>query len=90
MFRVIKVLKAIKELQKVMHDSSATFLLMQDIGLVPKSEKGKAKAQALHDVSHVLKDILDGKSLDEAMERLAIVVEVEIDEEEERLDERII
>jgi len=57
---------------------------MQDIGLVPESEKGKAKARALHDVSHVLKDILDGKSLDEAMERLAIVVEVEIDEEEEQ------
>lgn len=87
MFKAFKTLKTIKQLQKVMHDSSAAFLLMQDIGLMPESVKGEAKARALHDMSHVLKDILEGKSLDEAMERLEITVETDEDDEEmERLD----
>lgn len=70
-----------------MHDSSVAFLLMQDIGLVPESEKGRTKAKSLHDVSHVLKDILDGKSLDDAMERLSIKIEVNKDDEEEEQKE---
>ena len=77
MFKAIRTIKKIKQLQKTMHDASVAFLLMQDIGLVPDSEKGRAKAKALHDVSHVLKDIMDGKSMDEAMKRLDIVVEAE-------------
>lgn len=77
MFKAIRTIKKIKQLQKTMHDASVAFLLMQDIGLVPDSEKGRAKAKALHDVSHVLKDILDGKSVNEAMKRLDIVVEAE-------------
>lgn len=87
MFKAFKTLKTIKQLQKVMHDSSVAFLLMQDIGLMPESVKGEAKARALHDVSHVLKDILEGKSLDEAMERLNIVVEVKEEEEQEEDDD---
>ena len=31
----------------------------------------------MHDVSHMIKDILDGKSVDEAMKRLDIKVETE-------------
>lgn len=77
MFKAIRTIKKIKQLQKTMHDASVAFLLTQDIGLVPDSEKGRAKAKALHDVSHVLKDIMDGKSMDEAMKRLDIVVETE-------------
>lgn len=77
MFKAIRTIKKIKQLQKTMHDASVAFLLMQDIGLVPDSEKGRAKAKALHDVSHILKDIMDGKSMDEAMKRLDIVVETE-------------
>lgn len=83
MFKAIRTIKKIKQLQKTMHDASVAFLLMQDIGLVPDSEKGRAKAKALHDVSHVLKDIMDGKSMDEAMKRLDIVVEAEEVEQED-------
>lgn len=86
--KAIKTIKKIEQLQKTMHDSSVAFLLMQDIGLVPESEKGRTKAKALHDVSHVLKDILEGKSLDEAMECLDIVVEVKEEEEQEDDDTR--
>ena len=73
--KAIKTIKKIEQLQKTMHDSSVAFLLMQDIGLMPESEKGRAKAKAMHDVSHMIKDVLDGKSVDEATERLSIKIE---------------
>lgn len=82
--KAIKTINKIEQLQRTMHDSSVAFLLMQDIGLMPESEKGRAKAKSLHDVSHVLKDILDGKSLDDAMERLSIKIETNKDEEVEQ------
>nr|DAV92852.1 MAG TPA: hypothetical protein [Caudoviricetes sp.] len=88
MLKAIHTIKKIKQLQKAMHDASVAFLLMQDIGLVPDSEKGKAKARALHDVSHVLKDILEGKSVDEAMKRLSITIEAKDDEKVEQEDDK--
>ena len=85
MFKAIRTIKKIKQLQKAMHDASVAFLLMQDLGLVPDSEKGRAKAKSFHDMSHMLKDILDGKSVDEAMTRLEIKVK---DEEVEQEDDQ--
>ena len=79
MFKALKTIKKIKQLQKEMHAFSLAFLALQDMGLVPDSEKGKAKAKVMHDVSHMIKDILDGKSVDEAMERLEITVEAKED-----------
>ena len=83
MFKAIRTIKKIKQLQKAMHDASVAFLLMQDLGLVPDSEKGRAKAKSFHDMSHMLKDILDGKSVDEAMTRLEIKVKIEEVEQED-------
>lgn len=77
MFKAIRTIKKIKQLQKEMHAFSLAFLALQDIGLVPETEKGKAKAQTMHDISHMIKDILDGKSVDEATKRLDFVVEAE-------------
>lgn len=77
MFKAIRTIKKIKQLQKELHAFSLAFLALQDIGLMPETEKGKAKAQTMHDVSHMIKDILDGKSVDEAMKRLDVVVEAE-------------
>ena len=88
MFKAIRTIKKIKQLQKTMHDASVAFLLMQDLGLVPDSEKGRARAKSFHDVSHMIKDILDGKSVDEAMERLEITVEANEDEEVEQEDDQ--
>lgn len=85
--KAIKAIKKIEQLQRTMHDSSVAFMLMQDIGLMPESEKGRVKAKSLHDVSHVLKDILDGKSLDDAMERLSIKIEINEDNEEVEQEE---
>lgn len=79
MFRAIRTIKKIKQLQKEMQAFSLTFLTMQELGLVPETEKCKAKAQTMHDISHMIKDILDGKSVDEATKRLDIVVEADVD-----------
>jgi hypothetical protein len=87
MFKALKIIKKIKQLQKEMHAFSLAFLALQEIGLIPETEKGKAKAQAIHDVSHMIKDVLDGKSVDEAMKRLDIKVkaeEVEQDDDSSR------
>ena len=79
MFKAIRTIKKIKQLQKEMQAFSLTFLTMQELGLVPENEKGKAKAQTMHDISHMIKDVLDGKSVDEATKRLDIVVEDDVD-----------
>ena len=77
MFKALKTIKKIKQLQKEMHAFSLAFLALQDMGLMPETEKGKAKAQAIHDVSHMIKDVLDGKSVEEAMRRLDVKVKAE-------------
>ena len=87
MFKALKTIKKIKQLQKAMHDASVAFLLMQDLSLVPDSEKGRARAKSFHDVSHMIKDVLDGKSVDEAMTRLEITVETNEDKEVEQEDD---
>lgn len=87
MFKALKTIKKIKQLQKEMHTFSLAFLALQDMGLMPETERSKAKVQTMHDVSHVLKDVLDGKSVDEAMTRLGIKVkaeEVEQDDDSSR------
>lgn len=86
MFKALKTIKKIKQLQKEMHAFSLAFLALQEIGLMPETEKGKAKAQTMHDVSHMIKDVLDGKSVDEAMKRLDIEVKIEKAEQEDDKD----
>lgn len=77
MFKALKTIKKIKQLQKEMHDVSLAFLALQDVGLMPEDERSKAKAQTMHDVSHMLKDVLGGKSVDEAIKRLNSEVKAE-------------
>ena len=88
MFKALKTIKKIKQLQKEMHAFSLAFLALQDMGLMPETERSKAKAQTMHDVSHMIKDILEGKSVDEAMERLEITVEVKEIEKVEQEDDQ--
>lgn len=87
MFKALKTIKKIKQLQKSMHDASVAFLLMQDLGFMPESENGRTKAKSFYDVSHMIKDVLDGKSVDEAMERLSITIEGKEDEKVEQEDD---
>ena len=86
--KAIKTIKKIEQLQKELHTFSLAFLALQDVGLMPETEKGKAKAQTMHDVSNMIKDILDGKSVDEATKRLEITVETKNDEEVEQEDDK--
>lgn len=86
MFKALKTIKKIKQLQKEMHDVSLAFLALQDVGLMPETERSKAKAQTMHDVSHMLKDVLGGKSVDEAMKRLNSEVKIEDVEQEDDKD----
>lgn len=88
MINVLKAIKKIEQLQKEMHTFSLAFLALQDVGLMPDDEKSKAKAKAMHDVSHMIKDVLDGKSVDEATERLSIKIETKEEEQEEDEDTR--
>lgn len=83
MFKALKTIKKIKQLQKEMHAFSLAFLALQDMGLMPETERSKAKAQTMHDASHVLKDVLDGKSVDEAMKRLNSEVKIEEAEQDD-------
>ena len=83
MFKALKTIKKIKQLQKEMHAFSLAFLALQDMGLMPETERSKAKAQTMYDVSYMIKDILDGKSVDEAMKRLDVKVKAEEVEQED-------
>ena len=83
MFKALKTIKKIKQLQKEMHAFSLAFLALQDMGLMPETERSKAKVQAIHDVSHMIKDVVDGKSVDEAMKRLNSEVKIEEVEQED-------
>ena len=82
-FKATKTIKRIKTLQKELHDSSLAYLLAQDIGFFPENKKGRIKAEAMHDFAHILKDVLDGKSLDEATDILLKDKEGEDEEEEQ-------
>lgn len=74
-----KTIIKIKQLQLEINAFSLAFLTVEEMGLFQEDKKGKEKAQILHDVSHMLKDILDGKSVNEAMKRLDIWVETDVD-----------
>ena len=83
MSKAIRTIKKIKQLQKEMHAFSLAFLTVEEMGFFPEDKKGKAKAQTMYDVSLMIKDILDGKSVDEAMKRLNSEVKIEEVEQED-------
>lgn len=83
-FKAIKTIKRIKNFQKELHDASLAYMLAQDIGFFPENKKGRIKAEAMHDFSHILKDVLEGKSLNEATDILLKAKEDEEEQEEEK------
>lgn len=87
-FKTLKTIKKIEQLQKELHAFSLAFLALQDIDLMPETEKGKAKAQTMHDVSNMIKDVLDGKSVDEATKRLETTVETKETEKADQEDDQ--
>lgn len=87
MFKAQRTLNQVKQLQREMHDFSLVFLLGQEIGLFPENEIAKVKAQAMHDASHLLDDVLKGKSVDEATARLKKTMVKEVEEAKEEVKE---
>ena len=87
MFKAQRTLNEVKQLQKEMHAFSLAFLALQDMGLMPETERSKAKAQAMHDASHLLDDVLKGKSVDEATARVKKTMGKEVEEGAEEDDE---
>lgn len=87
MFKAQRTLNQVKQLQREMHDFSLAFLLGQEIGLFPENEIAKAKARAMHDASHLLDDVLKGKSVDEATARLKKTIAKEVEEAKEEVKE---
>lgn len=87
MFKAQRTLNQVKQLQREMHDFSLAFLLGQEIGLFPDNETAKAKAQAMHVASHLLDDVLKGKSVDEATARLKKTMVKEVEEAKEEVKE---
>ena len=70
-------IERIEQLQEDLHKLSTFTLLTIDLLSLPNGLRAPAKA--IHDVSHVIKDVLDGMSPQEAIEKNM----AENDEEEE-------
>lgn len=72
------VIDEIEEFQTTIHLSSVTALALMDIGILPKNDMAKQKALLTHEISRAIKDILNGMSAQEAINKI-----MEDDEEEE-------
>ncbi len=72
------IVDEIKEFQKMLHTTSMCTLLLMDIGLLPDEEFAKNKALYTHEISHAIKDILNGMTAEKAIRNM-----VEDEEEEE-------
>ena len=72
------IIDEIEKFQEKIHMSSVTALALMDIGILSKDDMAKQKALLTHEISHVIKDILNGMSAQEAINKM-----VEDDEEED-------
>lgn len=72
------IIDEIEEFQEIIHISSVKALTLMDIGILPKDDMAKQKALLTHEISHAIKDILNGMSAQEAINKM-----MEDDEEED-------
>ena len=72
------IIDEIEKFQEKIHMSSVTALALMDIGILPKDDMAKQKALLTHEISHAIKDILNGMSTQEAINKM-----MEDDEEED-------
>ena len=72
------IIDEIEKFQEKIHISSVTALALMDIGILPKDDMTKQKALLTHEISHAIKDILNGMSAQEAINKM-----MEDDEEED-------
>ncbi|MEI4342457.1 hypothetical protein [Streptococcus suis] len=65
-----KKIDEIEKFQEKIHMSSVTALALMDIGILPKDDMAKQKALLTHEISHVIKDILNGMTAQEAINKM--------------------
>ncbi|WP_074389227.1 hypothetical protein [Streptococcus suis] len=73
-----KKIDEISKFQEKIHMSSVAALALMGIGIVPDSDATKEKAALTHEISHAIKNILNGMSAQEAINKM-----MEDDEEED-------
>lgn len=61
-----KTLKRIKELQDFMHGTSMLALGLHEDGIIEQPEEKLYFFEAMHAISHILEDVLNGKDVPEA------------------------
>ena len=64
------IIDEIEKFQEKIHMSSVTALALMDIGILPKDDMAKQKALLTHEISHAIKDILNGMTAQEAINNM--------------------
>ncbi|HEM3544427.1 TPA: hypothetical protein U1B45_001641 [Streptococcus suis] len=64
------IIDEIEKFQEKIHMSSVTALALMDIGILPKDDMAKQKAILTHEISHAIKDILNGMTAQEAINKM--------------------
>lgn len=62
-----KTLKRIEELQEFMHGTSMLAIGLHKDGIIEQPEHKLIFFETMHDFSHILEDVLDGKDVAEAV-----------------------
>ena len=62
-----KTLTRIEELQKFMHGTSTLAIGLHKDGIIEQPEDKLIFFETMHDFSHILEDVLDGKDVAEAV-----------------------
>ena len=64
------VIDEIDKFQEKLHSASLTALAGMDLGILPKDEMAGEKALFSHEISHVIKDILNGMTAQEVTDKM--------------------
>lgn len=62
-----KTLERVKELQKFMHGTSTLAIGLHKDGIIEQPEDKLIFFETMHDFSHILEDVLDGKDVAETV-----------------------
>lgn len=64
------VIDEITKFQERIHGSSIAAIALMEIGIAPDSDMAKQKALLTHEISHAIKNILNGMSAQEAINKM--------------------
>lgn len=64
------VIDELDNFQRKLHMTSIEALVLMDIGVLPKDDVAKQKALLTHELSHAIKNILNGMTAQEAIDKM--------------------